>query len=155
MLISIYLLFNYVHSYCIKTKDMVLETENMWMVANIQIFIIKVTFSAELQQNTKLLVLQYFKQHSMYHALRYFIIILFNYIHMFTIIYNYTAIEVNGEHIINGDLTIVRSGHYSADGDDYDYYRASTEVETVSSTSTLVNPVTLQVCNPHNNIDAL
>ena len=68
----------------------------------------------------------------------------FNYTCMYT--HNYTAIEVNGEHIINGDLTIVRSGHYSADGDDYDYYRASTEVETVSSTGPLVNPVTLQVC---------
>ena len=63
---------------------------------------------------------------------------------MFTIIYNYTAIEVNGEHIINGDLTIVGSGHYSADRDDYDYYSDSTE--TVSSTGPLVNPVTLQVC---------
>ena len=61
-----------------------------------------------------------------------------------TIIYNYTAIEVNGEHVINGDLTIVGTGHYSADGDDYDYYSDSTE--TVSSTGPLVNPVTLQVC---------
>ena len=57
-----------------------------------------------------------------------------------------TAIEVNGDHVINGGLIIVRSGHYSADGDDYDYYRASTEAETVSSTGPLVNPVTVQVC---------
>ena len=116
------------------------------MVTNLQTFITKINFSAELQQTEKLLVLQDFKQHNMYHALWYLIIILLNYIHVFTIICNYIAIEVNGEHVINGDLTIVRSGHYSADGDDYDYYRASTEVETVSSTGPLVNPITLQVC---------
>ena len=109
-------------------------------------FITKVAFSAELQHTTKLLILENFRQYSMYYALWHLIIILFNYIHMFTctIIYNYTAIEVNGEHVINGDLTIVVTGHYSADGDDYDYYSESTE--TVSSTGPLVNPVTLQVC---------
>ena len=58
-----------------------------------------------------------------------------------------TAIEVNGDHIINGDFTIVRNGHYSADGVDYDYYRSSTTgVETISSTGPLVNAVTVQVC---------
>ena len=58
---------------------------------------------------------------------------------------NYTAIEVSGEHIINGDLTIVRNGHYSADGVTYNYSRVDTGVETVSSTGPLVNPVILQV----------
>ena len=60
--------------------------------------------------------------------------------------YDNTAIEVNGEHIINGDLTIARSGHYSVDGVTYDYNRGSTGAETVSSTGPLVNPVTVQVC---------
>ena len=60
--------------------------------------------------------------------------------------YGYTAIEVSGEHIINGDFRIVRNGHYSADGDEYDYYIDSTGVESVSSTGPLVNPVTVQVC---------
>ena len=59
--------------------------------------------------------------------------------------YDYTAIEVNGEHIINDDFIIVGSGHYSADGDNYDYYHANTGIETVSSTDPLVNPVTVQV----------
>ena len=63
-----------------------------------------------------------------------------------TYITTYTAIEVNGDQIINGGLALVGSGHYSADGDDYDYYRASTGVETVTSTGPLVNPVTVQVC---------
>ena len=61
-------------------------------------------------------------------------------------IYVNIAIEVNGDQIINGDFTLVRVGHYSADGDDYDYHRASSGEETVSSTGPLVNPVTVQVC---------
>ena len=43
-------------------------------------------------------------------------------------------------------MTIVRSGHYSADGDEYDYYDSYEGVEIVSSNGSLVNPVTVQVC---------
>lgn len=51
--------------------------------------------------------------------------------------------------IINGDLTLVNSGHYSVAGDDYDYFRnGQTGLETVSSTGPLVNPLTVQVCVP-------
>ena len=65
----------------------------------------------------------------------------FNYVHVIT----YTAIEVNGDHIINGDLSIVRDGHYSANGVNFDYFGDNTGVETVTSTGPLVNPVTVQV----------
>ena len=66
---------------------------------------------------------------------------MFNYVHVIT----YAAIEVNGDHIINGDLTLVRVGHYSANGVNFDYFRDNTGVETVTSTGPLVNPVTVQV----------
>ena len=75
-------------------------------------------------------------------SLQFYVIIM----NMHIYIYVNIAIEVNGDQIINGDLTIVRVGHYSADGVDYDYYRASTGVEAISSTGPLVNPVTVQVC---------
>ena len=68
---------------------------------------------------------------------------LFHYIHN----YKYAALAVSGMHILNGDLTLVGTGHYSAAGIDYEYVRdSSTTVEAVSSIGPLVNAITVQVC---------
>ena len=66
---------------------------------------------------------------------------------MFSYVYinaaSYSKVRI--EHIINGDLTIVSSGQYSTNGDDYDYHDTNTEEETVCFTGPLVNSLTVQV----------
>ena len=54
-----------------------------------------------------------------------------------------SALEVNGENILNDNFDVVRSGHYSAAGIDFEYVRS---IESVSATGPLVNALTVQVC---------
>jgi len=65
----------------------------------------------------------------------------------------YLALEINGNRILNGNLRLSRSHHFSAAGNDYDYFRATLE-ETVTTTGPLTNPLTVQVCilNMYQNI---
>ena len=54
---------------------------------------------------------------------------------------------MNGVNILNGNLTVVGTQHFSAAGNDYEYIRdTTTSVEIVSTTGPLVNPLTIQVC---------
>ena len=59
--------------------------------------------------------------------------------------YSCVALEINGAHILNGGLRILRSRHFSAAGNDYDYFRNTASEEIVTTTGPLTNPLTVQV----------
>ena len=60
--------------------------------------------------------------------------------------YYYAALEVNDVHILNGNLSVTVSRHFSAAGNDYEYFRDGiTSIETVFTTGPLVNLLVFQV----------
>jgi len=66
----------------------------------------------------------------------------------------YTALEVNGVQILNGDFSIQGTTQFTAAGNEFQYVRDNS-VERVFTTGPLVEPLTLQVTfYAHNRITA-
>jgi len=63
--------------------------------------------------------------------------------------YYTAALLINGGHILNGNLRIIGTTQFTVAGNEYQYHRRTTGIETVSTPGPLTQPLTLQVTITH------